>query len=179
MYKRQMLEYRKLKPVKVQVWYDDSWLGATANVERGEPLSYAAMWAESWPPREFTMRVVTEEVLAALEAPRCLLAIIDPGGFLCNALLPIDKAALQTPLLDIAARLQQPYVTAGRRDGAARVLQRIVVAGVACTKAGDATGDGQTFRARALRSARDGDFDMPELAPVHACLLYTSPSPRD
>ena len=106
---RDMLEYRKLKPVKVQVWYDDAWLGATANVERGDPLSHAALWAESWPPREFTMRVVTDEVLAALEAPRCLLAIIDPGGFLCNALLPIDEAALQTPLLDIAARLQRPY----------------------------------------------------------------------
>ena len=94
---RDMLEYRKLKPVKVQVWYDDAWLGATANVERGDPLSHAALWAESWPPREFTMRVVTDEVLAALEAPRCLLAIIDPGGFLCNALLPIDEVALHVP----------------------------------------------------------------------------------
>ena len=133
-----------------------------------EPLTAAASLAESWPPREFTMRVVTEEVLAALEAPRCLLAIIDPGGFLCNALLPIDEVALQTPLVDVAARLQRPYVTAGRQDGLARELQRIMVAGVACTKAGDATSDGQTFRARALRSARDGEFDMPELAPVHA-----------
>ena len=167
-----MIVSRSTEPVTVEMWCDGTYLGHAPNLDEWPPLGDLTERAEAWPPREVKMNVAFSLELEAVEAPSCLLAIVDPGTDFVA--LPMDGSVLDARLVDIASYVvlrDDPSEGRERRelDGAmTEQLRRTAVAGVACNEEADCTADGMLARIRMLKEVRNGKYKVPELQTIHA-----------
>ena len=163
-----MIALRSSEPVTVEMWCDRDALGPVSDFDKTPALLYLAEQVEVWPPSRLAVRVSYQHELEAVMAPRCLLAIVDPG--IKHVAIPMNGAVLDAPLVNIAGVFQVRPIR-GRGSAQQRLLEqlrRTAVAGLVCDKEADNTRDGQAERVSLLKEVRNGTFKVPELQPIHA-----------
>ena len=163
-----MIALRSSEPVTVQMWCDHESLGPASDIDKTPALIYLAEQVEVWPPSRLTVRVSYQHELEAVMAPRCLLAIVDPG--IDYVAIPLEGAVLDATLVDIAAHVvlrDDPSEGRARRelDGAlTEQLRRTAVAGLVCDKEADNTSDGQAERVSLLKAVSYTHLTLPTKA---------------
>ena len=91
----------RTEPVTVEMWCDETYLGHAPDLDQWPPLASMAEQVEVWPPKVVDISVALKQVQEAVEAPSCLLAIVDPG--IKHVAIPMDGAVLDARLVDIAS----------------------------------------------------------------------------
>ena len=78
-------------------------MGPASDIDKTPALLYLAEQVEVWPPSLLTVRVSYQHEREAVMAPRCLLAIVDPG--IKHVAIPLEGAVLDATLVNIAAHV--------------------------------------------------------------------------
>ena len=102
-----MIASRSSEPVTVEMWCDHESASPCPILDQWPPLLYLAEQVEVWPPSRLTVRVSYQHELEAVMAPRCLLAIVDPG--IKHVAIPMNGAVLDAPLVNIARYVLTKY----------------------------------------------------------------------
>ena len=114
-------------------------------------------------------RRITHEAGAALSTASGWYAKVSEGAYGAVIRDPLLKAVVERPPLKVSAIADRCQALMTRRGGQARARAELTAAGAACLR----------LYQQANYSGPLPDDETLKLVEGYACLLYTSPSPRD
>ena len=96
-----MIASRSTEPVTVEMWCDETYLGHAPDFGTVAAPGQHGRTGRGLAAESVDISVALKQVQEAVEAPSCLLAIVDPG--IKHVAIPMDGAVLDARLVDIAS----------------------------------------------------------------------------